>query len=542
MTMQLQLREYQTEALTALNTGWQNGGTRLAVVLPTGAGKTVCFSELSKQAHARGERPLILVHREELVNQSVDKLHSAMPDANIGRVKADWNQVDADVIVASVQTLAREKRRNQISNVGMVIVDEAHHALAPSYRNTLDHFGSFADEGRGTPTSGWSATLVRGDGKGLGDVWEEVVYERDILWMIRHGYLVDVKGKKITVDGLDLTQVARSRGDLMEGGLGEALMAVNAGDVIADAYREHAKDRQGVIFAPTVASARAFAESMNAAGFVTETISGMTPLDIRKDIYDRLRKGEVQVLSNCMVLTEGWDEPQISCAVVARPTENAGLYTQMVGRVLRPFPGKKDALILDVVGVAGKHRLASLVDLSSNLDDIEEGESLSEAKERKETRQRHSGVVQIEGEQESEDFDPFDRSGSAWLQTYKGTWFIPTRDTLYFLWPNGQGKFTVGKKAKGHNRAKKMVEDVDLGYGMAWAEQMANREDPTVASKNASWRKRKSKPSHEQLRLIEQINQQRRMARMPELNVPWGISKADLSNMLSIHFASRVLD
>jgi len=492
------------------------------------SGKTVIFSELSKQAHAQGQRPLILVHRDELVNQAADKIHNVMPHASVGIVKAEHNGVECDVIVGSVQTLARERRRDQLRNVGMLVVDEAHHALAPSYRSILTHYGAFSD--RGTPTSGWTATLARGDGKGLGDVWEIVAYERDILWMIEHGYLVDVKGRAVTVDGLDLGTVARTRGDYQEGDLGDALLSVGAGEVIADAYREHAPTRQGVLFAPTVASAFAMAEDMNAAGILTETIIGMTDLDERAGIYDRYRDGKTQVLANCMVLTEGWDMPQASCAIIARPTSSASLYIQMVGRVLRPWPGKQDALVLDVVGVAGKHPLATLKDLSRTKVEPEEGETLTQA----EQRIRQAGTKgENDGEIGSHVVDLFSRSHSAWLQTRAGIWFVPTRERLFFLWPRRNGKYDVGSCS---NRTTSdgvwLAKDLDLDYAMAWAESAATEIDPSVSSRNASWRKRSQPPSEAQARVCRQVG----------IIVGRDDTKSDVSDKLSIHFASRLLD
>lgn len=529
--MELTLREYQTEALAALDKGWSKGLVRQAVILPTGSGKTVIFSELSKRAHAKRMRPLILVHRDELVKQAAEKIHNAMPNASVGRVKAEHNGVDCDVIVASVQTLARERRREQLTNIGMVVVDEAHHALAPTYRRIMEHYGSFSEDGRGTPTSGWTATLARGDGNGLGDVWEDVAYEKDILWMIQHGYLVDVRGKAVTVDGLDLGTVARSRGDYQDGDLGDALLSVGAGEVIAKAYHEHAEGRQGVLFAPTVASAYAFADDLNAAGIKTETIIGMTDLEERADIYDRFRNGDTQVLANCMVLTEGWDMPQTSCAIVARPTSSASLYIQMVGRVLRPWPGKQDALVLDVVGVAGKHRLATLKDLNKSKAEPKEGETLLEASERRLKEQGQRG--EVGGVIHAADIDLFGRSHSAWLQTRAGVWFIPTREKLFFLWPRRDGKFDIGRCS---NRTTAdgewLARDLDLGYAMSWAESAAREIDPSVSSRDASWRKRWAAPTEPQLRI----------ARQCRIIIGSTDSKSDVSDKLSIHFASRLLD
>lgn len=525
--MELTLRDYQINTLHALNEQWQQGVTRVAVVLPTGMGKTVIFSKLAQHAHANGQRPLVLVHRDELANQAADKLHSVMPNTRIGKVKAEHNDVDTDVIVGSVQTLARTKRLDQLSNIGTIIVDEAHHAAAASYLKILHQLGSF----NGLPTSGWTATLARGDDKKLGDVWETAIDDIDILWGIDHGYLVDVKGKRVTVDGLDLAEVARTRGDFQEGSLGNKLLSVGAGEHIAKAYIEHAADRQGVLFAPTVASAAAFAQDLTNAGIMTECVFGITDLDTRRDIYERFRTGTTQVLSNAMVLTEGWDAPWVSCAVIARPTSHASLYVQMVGRILRPWPNKHNALVLDVVGVSAKHKLASLADLSKGNVRVEEGETLQQARERKEIEAGRRGAAS--GVVASEDVDLFDRSRSSWLQTRAGTWFIPTREQLVFLWPQQNGLFKVGKCS---NRSTKdgqwIAEDMTLDYGMAWAEQTAQQLDPSIARRDAPWRKRNLAPTQQQSDLAWRLG----------IKVEWGATRAQVSDQLSTFFASKLLD
>jgi superfamily II DNA or RNA helicase len=292
----LKLRRYQQECLDAIDASLDTHN-RVAVVLPTGAGKTVVFAHLVERANRAGRKALVLVHREELAEQAKTKIHSVAPHLTVGIVKAERNEVDADVIVASVQTLANVERRMQVENISIVIVDECHHSIARTWMEVLAHFGCFRTLPISTlptreqplgetvwpvPAIGFTATLKRTDGKGLGDVWETVAFERDILWMIDHGYLTDVRGQAVTVDGLDLATIAKSRGDYQEGQLGEALEAAGAGEVIAKAYWDHAYDdktgvRQGVLFAPTVATAYSFAQSLRDSGIEAATIEGNTP-------------------------------------------------------------------------------------------------------------------------------------------------------------------------------------------------------------------------------------------------------------------------
>ncbi len=539
----LRLRGYQQEALAAVDDELTRVN-RTAVVLPTGLGKTVVFAELIRRATERGQRALVLVHREELAEQAKAKVHSAAPHLSVGIVKAERNEVDADVIVASVQTLASVKRREQVTGIGIVIVDECHHAVARTWMEVLAHFGCFPAEGdadedgplgrdRYTPAVGFTAALTRTDGKGLGDVWESVAYEKDILYGIDNGYLAEPRGKAVTVDGLDLATVAKSRGDYQEGQLGEAMEAAGAGEVIARAYAEHAGDRQGVLFAPTVATASSFADSLRAAGIVTELITGETSREDRELIFKRYAEGDVQVLSNVMVLTEGWDMPQCSVAVIARPTQSAGLYTQMVGRVLRPFPGKVDALVLDVVGAAGQHKLQSLTQLVKT--EVRDGESLSEARERiaKEIKASGGSVAKgIGGAVVAKDVELFANSHSVWLQTYGGTWFIPVRGGIVFLWPESTpGLYTVGVKDD-RSKGERVIEGVTLEYGMAHGEQLAEERDPMVATKGRSWRR--TKPSQAQMDLAIRLQ-------LAEPAAVLEMRKGELSDLISVHMASRQL-
>ncbi len=417
-------RPYQRKAIDALRAGWATGTNRLAVVLPTGAGKTVVFANLISEClpEMHGQRVLVIAHREELIEQAAAKVRAVRPDLRVGIVKAERDEhQDTDVIVASIQTLAVRRRREAIHNIGLLIVDECHHAAAPTYITVLQHFGAW----RGVPAAGFTATLTRAGG-GLADVWQDVVFSLDILEMIRDGYLVDVRGKRVVVEGLNLDKVKTRAGDLQDSQLGQALDDSGAADVVADAYRQFAADRPGVVFTPTVATAQSMADALNDAGIAAATVWGDMPRDARATALEWYRTGKVQVLTNCMVLTEGFDAPWTSCAVIARPTKSPGLYCQMAGRALRLWEGKKDALLLDVMGASTRHKLASIVDLTSRtLTAAEDTQSLTEAAAAEEQAARAAlGGVKWE------DFELFQSSPVRWLQTSRGgTWFVPSETT-----------------------------------------------------------------------------------------------------------------
>ncbi|MEU7149159.1 DEAD/DEAH box helicase [Streptomyces sp. NPDC045456] len=523
-------RPYQSDAIKALISGWQGSGNRLAVVLPTGAGKTVVFANLISELLPQldGKRALVIAHREELLDQAAAKVRAVRPGLRVGVVKAERDEHrDADVIVASIQTLAVERRREAIRDVGVVIVDECHHAAAPSYMTVLEHFGAW----RGLPVAGFTATMTRADG-GLAEVWQEVVFTLDILDMIEDGYLCDVRGKRVIVQGLDLDAVRTRAGDLQDGQLGQALEDSDAGPVVARAYREHAAGRPGVVFTPTVATARSMAEAFTAAGIPAAAVWGDMGRDERAAVLDRYRSGDVQVLANCMVLTEGFDAPWTSCAVIARPTKSAGLYCQMAGRALRLSEGKSDALILDVMGASTRHKLASIVDLTGRTVTVsDEKQTLREAARasEEETRRRLDvSRVQVE------EFDLFHTSTARWLRTDSGVWFIPAGDAVFiFLVRNPVDRtYWMRRFDPEHGVVgPKQDEPLPLPEAKAWLERQARAMGSRwLASRSAPWRARPAS--------VKQLG----FCRMKGIAVPPGSTAGEVSDLQAVHQFSAILN
>jgi superfamily II DNA or RNA helicase len=367
--MDIKLRPYQEAALDAIDQAEREGVRRPLVVHPTGTGKTVTFGGAIKRRADRG-RSIILVHREELAAQAIEKLGWQAPDLSTGIVKAELDEVDADVVVASVPTASRDDRLRRLlesagrSPFGTIVADEAHHAPAPSWTKTLHALGAFNPYG---PLAvGFTATPER-DGKTLG-VWEKVVSYMSIREAIWGEYLVPILPAEVVETSMDMGKVRKTGGDYSDGDLGRELEESGAIDQIADAYKEHASDRKGVAFTPTIKTAHALAEALCKRGIVAEAVDGTTAKNERAAILLRLKTGATQVVTNCAVLTEGFDEPTISCVVVARPTKFHGLYVQMVGRGTRKAPGKANLLVIDVVGATKRHELISVVDLGEELD------------------------------------------------------------------------------------------------------------------------------------------------------------------------------
>lgn len=469
MSESVKLRDYQEDCIADFTRRVKLGDTRIPSVLATGLGKTVIFSALARiwLAKNANKRVLVLAHTDELVLQAASKMHDAAPHLRVGIVKAEMNQPTADVVVASVQTLRNERRRNQIRNVGLIIVDECHHSVAKTYRDILTHYGAFDQcfhsdtfETKPCPrcvetddivrprviVAGFTATLARGDRLKLSDVWQDCTFKRDIPFGIRRGYLIDVRGKRVEIPDLDLSQVKKSGGDYQDSSLADELERTFAPEIVAKGYAEHASDRKGIVFVPTVESAHHFADAFNEVGIPTAVVHGKLGQSERRLILKRLASGDIQVVINCAVLTEGFDDPTISCIVIARPTRSAPLYQQMVGRGLRPdlsipSDARGYCLVLDVVGASRTHDLRSLVDLSERpiREELAEDEELSllDMEEEEERLEREAGNAPEElylGPVEHVDFDPLGRTTiGAWLQTDGGYYFLPAGKEAYVI-------------------------------------------------------------------------------------------------------------
>jgi ATP-dependent helicase IRC3 len=315
----------------------------------------------------RPGRALVLAHRDELLAQAAAKLRLVLPAAPIGVVQAERDERDAPIVVASVQTLSRRRRLDGlVADFATVVVDEAHHAQAPSYQRILEHVGAFAPGG--PLVLGVTATPYRHDGKPLGQTFDRIVHRMAILDGILGGYLCDLEGRRLQAN-VDLDGVPVRGGDLDAGATEAALLAGHAEHVIVEAILQYAVDRRRVlVFTPGVRLAHAVATLARARGVPADALDGTTPLEERRALLARFAAGTTRVVANCGVLTEGFDEPGIDCIVMARPTKSRGLYTQCVGRGTRRHFGKTSCLVLDLVGVGHRFDLQTLPDLV--VDDV----------------------------------------------------------------------------------------------------------------------------------------------------------------------------
>lgn len=402
MTAAPTLRPYQEAMLTAIAAGRSGGLNRLLCKAPTGCGKTVAFAALLKWPAisdwlaslppARGASLLIVAHREELLDQSLEKVQKANPQLMCSVEQGDrFSNSYSDVVIASIQTLAARKfhrlqRLLQRHNFRIVVVDEAHHAAASTYRTALVHLGflppadasgadeiesaSFDDVDLMTKAlNGWdavapkdrllvgvTATPNRSDGIGLGAVFQSIAYSYDLKAAIDDGWLVPITPWCIeTTENLD--NVKLTHGDFNQKQLAEAVNTERRNRLAFDAWKMYAGDRSTLVFTVDVQHAHDMAREFRGQGIRAKAISGETDKEERRQTLRDYQSGEVQVITNCMVLTEGTDLPRTSCILHAKPTKSSTLYEQMTGRGLRLFDGKKDCVIIDVVDVARRHSL-----------------------------------------------------------------------------------------------------------------------------------------------------------------------------------------
>ena len=338
------LRAYQHEALDGIRKGFRDFSRQVAI-LPTGGGKTVVFSRLA--AEIQPARTLILAHREELIAQAADKLRSSTGIRAEVEMGDSIASLDAPVVIGSVQTLMREARRSRwpADHFGLVVVDECHHVLSESYQTTLRHFDGHAK------VLGVTATPDRGDRKNLGRYFENIACQISLLDLIRQNWLAPIRVKTVPLS-LDLRGVRSTGGDYSADDLGHALTPYL--EQIAGVLAEY-RHRKTIVFLPLIRVSKMLAEICRGLGLRAEHVDGQS--ESRREVLERFRTDETRILTNAMLLTEGYDEPSIDCVVCLRPTKVRSLYSQIIGRGTRISPGKDHLLVLDFLWQAEEHSL-----------------------------------------------------------------------------------------------------------------------------------------------------------------------------------------
>ena len=342
------LRPYQEQIVDLVETAVARSMRSLLVVMPTGAGKTYVAIDLIHRALAKGQQVLFFAHTRELVFQPRDRLAEAGIDAGI-ILAGQESDLDQPVQIASVQTLtARAIRTSRIElpPADIVFIDEAHRARAKTYQAIVKAYPDAV-------VIGLTATPCRGDGRGLGNVFQELIEAPQVKPLQDLGWLVPTRVYAPTTP--DLKGVKVSMGDYVERQLAERMDdAKLTGDIVGHWHRL-ADRRRTIVYACSVGHAVHLRDEFSTSGVMAEVVTGTTPKDERDKILEKFAAGEVEVVCNYGVLTEGFDCPDAGCIILARPTKHHGLFRQMIGRGLRPAEGKVDCIVLDHAGAVFEH-------------------------------------------------------------------------------------------------------------------------------------------------------------------------------------------
>jgi superfamily II DNA or RNA helicase len=384
----MQLRNYQKECSDSVFVEWRDVCSTLAV-MPTGTGKTVLFADVIRRSFPR--RAIVLAHREELIWQARDKIQKATGmkcEVEMGQYKAhgDGNLFGrAAVVVSSIQTqcsggdgLGRMGKFDP-TQFGVLIIDEAHHAASPSYRRVIDYYRSNPK----LKVLGVTATPDRADERALGQIFESVAYDYEILDAINDGWLVPIEQQMVNIQGLDFSSIRTTAGDLNGADLAAVMESEKNLQGIASSSIEIIGSKRAIVFTSSVKHAETLAEILNRhRSGMASWVCGKTDKDDRRKTLSDFASGKVQVVCNCGVLTEGFDDPGVEVVIMGRPTKSRSLYSQMVGRSTRPLPGivdgpetpeerrtaiaeskKPSCLVVDFVGNSGKHKLVTSADI-----------------------------------------------------------------------------------------------------------------------------------------------------------------------------------
>lgn len=370
------LRPYQEAAVNDACKALDKHGNTI-VVAPTGAGKTIMLSALVGERYKDGKKILVMQHRDELVDQNKSKFERINPYITTSIVNGTVKNWDGNTIFSMVQTISRERNLRDRPKFDMIVVDESHHAAADTYLKVIN---AVKEDNPDAEIVGFTATPNRGDGKGLRSVFNNCSHQIEITTLIREGFLVPPKSYVVDCGvGDQLNNVSRKGNDFdME--QVEAIMnhkVIN--DKVVTEWIERAEGRKTVVFCSTIKHAEDLLESFVEHDIDAKLVTGDTPKDERAETLHELAYGDLQVVVNVSVLTEGFDAPAVSCIVLTRPCSQKGTMVQMIGRGLRTidpeeFPGvvKTDCVVLDFGTSVLTH--GSLED-AVDLDDREKGEA-----------------------------------------------------------------------------------------------------------------------------------------------------------------------
>lgn len=517
------LYPFQREAKEAVLRHWDSGHKAALVSLPTGSGKTIVFSDTLQSSLSGGNnKGLVLVHRDELLRQAIEKLNFVWPGVKLSTVDAGSSNFAGQITIASVMSIAR--RLDKIPRIHKVVTDEAHHAPARSWLKIYKQIGELLPDWQHL---GVTATPIRTKGASdLEAIFGEPVYVKSIFELIVEGYLSPLKGLEVRTE-ISVEDVGIQGGDFIADELSRVINTKERNRMVVENYLELAVDRKALVFAADLNHARSLAEMFKTQGVSAAWVSGETPLSLRRSFLEKLRNGELKVIVNCMVFTEGFDEPSLDAILVARPTRSLVLYCQMIGRGLRSYPGKKDCLFIDFVDNSSKHRLISMQDLLMFYQTKKTEKNIAELLARKLAKERQSSpgkkgqkspvidlsptnlplLVNLENLSSSvKEIDLFGLDAFAWYKA-GASHYVQVNDALSLvirphLEGTGHSLYAIFPKPRFYAPLLDGPVEFDLAYGCGNA-YLFDYGDRHLATKGSQWRN--GKPTDVQRDLFQRL-------------------------------------
>ncbi len=498
--MDITLRPYQTECISRVLASFEQDrhGSEL-LVLPTGAGKTIVFCQVIGELNKKyGLNSLIIAHRDELLDQAADKYRMVKPEAIIGKVGSGLHEYGGEVTVASIATISRPEHLKRLKAIGygLIIVDEAHHSEAESYQKVLDALpDAFVLGVTATPDRLDKKTLFNG---------KAPLYSASIIDMVRDGYLCDVKAVAIRTE-TNLDSLHTEMGDYKVGELEAAVDTPERNRRVVDAYVEKADGRRALCFGVTVQHAQNLAAAFSTAGVPVGMVEGNTPLEERKRLYKALRSGEIRVLCNVLVLTEGFDEPKIDCIIMARPTQSRALYVQCIGRGLRLAPTKKNCLILDLTDNCLKHRLEPQNLKKALGKELKDDETIIEALDREEEEKASRTITHKLKDTRKQDMHIDLLEKLLWQERMDGMFvlevgplkhriaLVPVTDGAGNVLPDYMATYNVYARLYPNFEGQVWLTSAPLDWAQQFAEKrarmlLADEKNIKLLDRNAAWR------------------------------------------------------
>jgi superfamily II DNA or RNA helicase len=492
------LRDYQEEALTAVIKELQTETHRQLIVLPTASGKTIVMAAIAKHFN---QKILLIAHREELLLQAEKNIREYWPEADIGCCKAERKEFDQQIILGSTQTCCRPNNLRQLKEkeFDILMIDETHHVPADTYQRIIKNLGFAA--GTKKLLVGVTATPMRSDKKELGDFFDKIVYSKTAGELIKAGYLSPICGRRI-LTSFNLNGVRTQMGDFAVGELASVVNTKERNKFVVDKFKEHALSRKALAFCVDVKHCQELAQSFNTQGIIAEAVWGEMDKEQRKKVLKGFSKSNIQVVTSCGILTEGFDEPSIQAIIMARPTKSKGFYIQMVGRGLRKHPEKEDCLVLDFTDKY--HNLNTVITLRNA---IPEAKYIEDEKPKIELK-RVKGKPKIKTLRDVDrKFDILGaRTGLIWIDIGDGEYSLADdHNNEIVMQPQGKG-YIATLFYKNGDEESVIAEPKTFKYCIETCENFArSRLDIKYADLNGNWVEyfQQQKPTPPQIKILQ---------------------------------------